>query len=130
MPLSKKDNPENQVIGAAADPSTPEENREATNAAIDAAAGAPAAQADAAEALPEKDEVQKQIKRGLTADDAQTEARAKAKVVDESPNAAETPSGGALKAVAGIKDDVERGEAYAREKQARRWVTVPAEDES
>jgi hypothetical protein len=141
MPLSKKDNPQTLSVpagstvtvtggdaGAASEPPTEQEERDATNAAIDAAAGAPDAQRDAAEDLPEKDEVQKQIKKSLTADDAQTEAKAKAKVVDESPNADETPSGGALKAVAGISDDVERGEAYEREKSARRWGYVKAED--
>lgn len=96
---------------------------------IDAGAGAPGVQRDAAEALPEKDEVQKQIKKGMLATDAQTEARAKAKVVDESPNADETPSGIALKAVAGISDDVKRGEEYARIKTAVRSGYVPAEAE-
>ena len=111
MPLSKKDNPESTKTEA-----------------IDAAAGAPPAEEQAAEELPEKDEVQKAIKESLTADDAQTEAEAKAKVVELSPGSEETPSGGALKATASIEDDVERGEQYAREKQARRWGTVPADE--
>ena len=88
----------------------------ATNAAIDAAAGVPEQMRDAAEALPEKDEVQKATKEGMLATDAQTEAKAKVKAVDASPNADETPSGHALKEVAGIADDVERGEEYARQK--------------
>ena len=146
MPLSKKDNPASSksetisvpsgstvTVTGGSEPATgeasEEENRDAINQAIDAAAGAPEASRAEAEALPEKDDVQKAIKEGLTAEDAQTEAEAKAEVVDLSPNAAETPSGGALKAVAGIEDDVERGEAYAREKQARRWATQPVEDE-
>jgi hypothetical protein len=141
VPLGKNDNPTSRRsetisvtvtggdAGAAAEPVSDKDERAATNAAIDAAAGAPAAQREAAEDLPEKDDVQKNIKKGLTADDAQTEAKAKAAVVDDSPNAAETPSGGALKAVAGISDDVERGEAYEREKSARRWGYVKAEDE-
>lgn len=75
---------------------------------------------DLAEDLPEKDEVQVAYKDALTADDAHTEAKAKAKVVEASPNAADTPSGGALLKTKGIADDTKRGEAYAREKAARR----------
>lgn len=82
----------------------------------------------AAEKLPEKDAVQKAVKEGMTTQEGQTEAKAKVKVVDESPDAAETPSGGALKKVAGIENDHDRGEAYAKEKQARRWGTVDVED--
>lgn len=84
--------------------------------------------AEAAAKLPEKDAVQKAYKDAMTTQDGQTEAKAKVKVVDESPNAAETPSGGALKKVAGIANDHDRGEAYAREKQARRWNTQPVDD--
>ena len=58
---------------------------------------------------------------------AQADAKAKATAVDASPNAAQTPSGAALKKVAGIADDTERGEKYLREKTARRWGYVPAE---
>lgn len=79
-----------------------------------------------AEDLPEKDAVQKAYKEAMTTTDHQTEAKAKAKVVDESPNADQTPSGIALKKVAGISNDTERGEAYARERAAVRhgWVPV------
>lgn len=122
MPLGKKDNPD-KVTGPD-DAAT----KDAVEAAIDAAAGAPEAEREAAEDLPENDEVQKAIKEGLLADDAQTEAKAKVKVVKESPNAAETPSGAALLKTAGIADDVKRGEAYAREKSAKRWGYVPADE--
>jgi hypothetical protein len=70
--------------------------------------------------LPEKDDVQKAVKEGILADSAQAEAKAKAKVVDLSPDAPDTPSGHALKKVAGIADDVKRGEEYARERAAKR----------
>lgn len=142
MPLSKSDAPNNagsvrplapMTAGKATSDAdatpTPAEDRKATNAAIDASAGAPAEMRAPAEALPEKDDVQKAIKEGMLATDAQTEAKAKAKVVDMSPDAADTPSGYALKKVAGIADDVKRGEAYAREKSAKRWGYVPAESE-
>lgn len=109
MALSKKDNPE-------AD--------KAVNDAIDAAAGAPAPERAAAEALPEGDEVEKAHKDALLADDAQEEAQAKVRVVDASPDASDTPSGHALKETAGIADDVERGEAYARAKAEKRWGYV------
>lgn len=81
-----------------------------------------------AEDLPENDPVQKAYKEAMTAEDPAKEARAKAKIVDESPNASETPSGGALKKVAGISNDTERGEKYAREKAARRWGWVPVDE--
>jgi hypothetical protein len=79
-----------------------------------------------AEALPEKDAVQKAYKEAMTTTDHQSEAQAKATIVDESPNADQTPSGIALKKVAGIANDTERGEAYARERAAVRhgWVPV------
>lgn len=115
MPLSKKDDPS--------------KDKAAEEAIADAGAGAPPAQEALAEDLPEGDEVEKAIKEGMTADDAQTEAEAKAKVVELSPDAAETPSGSALAKTAHIEDDVERGEAYAREKQAARWGTAPVEEE-
>jgi hypothetical protein len=62
----------------------------------------------------------------MTATDHQVEAKAKATIVDESPNADQTPSGVALKKVQGISNDTERGEAYARERAAVRhgWVPV------
>jgi hypothetical protein len=78
--------------------------------------------------LPANDTVQKAYKDAMLADTAQQEAKAKAVVVDESPNASETPSGGALKAVTGVSNDTERGEKYLREKSARRWGTVPADE--
>lgn len=83
-----------------------------------------------AEDLPENDRVQKAVKDGMLADTAQQEARAKVKVVDESPNASETPSGVALKKTAGVSNDTDRGERYVREKSAVRWGYVPVDDES
>mgnify|MGYP003577910558 CR=1 FL=1 len=74
-----------------------------------------------AEDLPEKDPVQQAYKDAMLADSSQDEAKAKAKVVDESPNAAETPSGAALKKVTGVSNDTERGEKYTQEKTAVRW---------
>jgi hypothetical protein len=94
---------------------------------IDSAAGAPDSQREAAEDLPERNEVQKAIKAAMLADDAGTEAKEKAKVVKLSPDSPETPSGAALLAVADIKDDVERGEEYARIKSAVRHGYVPAD---
>jgi hypothetical protein len=81
-----------------------------------------------AEDLPANDRVQKAYKDGMLADTAQQEAKAKAVAVDESPNASETPSGAALKAVTGIANDAKRGEEYARHKAAARWGTVPADE--
>lgn len=83
-----------------------------------------------AEDLPEKDAVQKAVKDGMLADSAQEEAKHKAKVVDESPNADETPSGYALKKVTGISSDGKRGEEYARHKSARRHGYVPVGSDS
>ena len=80
-----------------------------------------------AEDLPEKDEVQKAYKAQMQADTAQKEVREKVKIVDASPDADETPSGAALKKVAGISSDEKRGEAYAREKAAVRHGYVPAD---
>jgi hypothetical protein len=81
-----------------------------------------------AEDLPEKDAVQKAYKQAMTTTDHQVEAKNKAKVVDESPNAAETPSGAALKKTAGISNDTERGEEYARIKSGLRHGTILPED--
>jgi hypothetical protein len=78
-----------------------------------------------AEDLPEKDDVQKAYKDAMLADTAQAEAKAKVAAVDASPNADETPSGAALKKVAGISNDTERGEKYLLEKTAKRWGYVP-----
>ncbi len=116
MPLGRKDNPQN--------------DNAATNEAIDASAGVPEGLRDAAEDLPENDPVETATKEGMLATDAQTEAKAKLTAAEESPDALDTPSGYALSKTAGIADDVKRGEAYTREKQAKRWGTVPAEDES
>lgn len=88
----------------------------------------PPAMRTLAEDLPEKDAVQKATKAAMLADSAQEEAKEKAKVVDASPNAAETPSGAALKKVTSVSNDTERGERYAREKTAVRWGYVPVED--
>lgn len=77
--------------------------------------------AAAAEALPERDAVEKAHKAIATADNHGELAKAQAKLVDESRDAADTPSGGAVKEVAGVKDDRDRGEQYEQEKRARRW---------
>lgn len=115
MPLTKKDAPDADKAD------------EAVKDVLDEGAGAPAGYEEAAEALPEKDEVQKEIKASLLADTSQEEAQHKAAVVDASPNAAETPSGHALKETAGIADPVERGNEYARVKSSVRWgYVVPA----
>lgn len=83
-----------------------------------------------AKGLPDHDEVEKAYKEAMLADSAQQEAKAKAKAVDASRDAGDTPSGGALKKVTGVANDAERGEKYMREKTARRWGYVPVEDES
>jgi hypothetical protein len=101
---------------------------EALEKVIDSGAGAAEPQRQAAEDLPENDPVQQATKEAELATDAQAEAQAKARVVEESPYSGETPSGYALQKTAGVGNDVERGEAYAREKSARRWGYVPAEE--
>ncbi len=88
----------------------------------------PQAMQERAESLPEKDEVQQAYKAAFLADSTQAEVREKVKVVDASPNSEETPSGHALRKVAGIAHDQERGERYAREKTARRWGYVPVDE--
>lgn len=139
MPLSKNDNPQKVTIApttaTAADGSPKEitgpdapETKEAVEALIDAGAGAPAGMRDAAEELPEGDPVKDATKAAMLAGDAQTEAKQKAKVVNDSTTGAQdTPSGFALNAVKGIADDVKRGEEYARIKSAVRHGTVPAD---
>lgn len=112
MALSKNDDPK------------ADKAKEALDDALDEGAGAPPAYEEAAEALPEKDEVQKEVKAAMLAETGQEEAQHKANVVDASPNAADTPSGAALKATEGIEDNVERGEEYARVKSAVRWGYV------
>jgi hypothetical protein len=105
-----------------------QETSEALEKVIDSGAGAPGPQRQAAEDLPDNDPVQQATKEAELATDAQAEAQAKARVVEESPYSGETPSGYALQKTAGVGNDVERGEAYAREKNARRWGYVPAEE--
>jgi hypothetical protein len=135
MPLGKNDNPQNlkatEADGSPKEVSTLSgaETHEALNEVADAGAGAPPEQRDAAEDLPERNEVQKAIKAGMLADDAQTEAKEKAKVVKLSPDSPETPSGGALLATAGISDDIKRGEEYSRIKSAIRHGYVPATED-
>lgn len=87
----------------------------------------PSAMRVLAEDLPVKDKVQKAYKDGMLASSSQEECRAKVAVVDGSPDAADTPSGAALKKVAGISNDTERGEKYLREKTAKRWGYVPVQ---
>lgn len=74
-----------------------------------------------AEDLPSNDKVQKAYKDAMLAKTAQAEAQAKVVAVDESPNAGDTPSGVALKKVAGVSNDTERGEKYTIAKTAQRW---------
>lgn len=125
MALKKSDAPQNSGDGPdtyldADDPKTKEAVQEIT----DAGAGAPEGLQAAAEALPEKDDVQKATKEAMLAETGQDEAQAKSDAVAASPDAPDTPSGGALEATKGISDNVERGEAYAREKSQRRWGYV------
>ena len=82
-----------------------------------------------AEDLPEKDDVQKAYKAQMLAMDMQKATKEKVKIVDASPDADETPSGYALKKVAGVAHDADRGEQYLRHKTAKRWGYVPVEDE-
>lgn len=79
--------------------------------------------------LPERDAVEKAYKNAFLAESAQEEAKHKVTAVEESRDAGETPSGHALKKVAGVSNDTERGEQYLRHKTARRWGYVPAEEE-
>src|SRR5215208_613520 len=90
-------------------------------------ASTPASLRRLAEDLPERDAVQKAYKQAMTTDDHQKEAKAKAKVVDESPNASDTPSGYALGEVTGESNDTKRGEKYAQAKSARRWGYSPVD---
>jgi hypothetical protein len=93
--------------------------RDALNAALDVPP-TPEPLRELAEKLPEKDDVQKATKAAMLADTPQEEVKEKVKAVKGSPDAADTPSGGALIKVAGIADTIERGEAYTREKTAIR----------
>ncbi len=114
MPLSKSDNPKVDKADAA------------VQDVLDAGAGVPESYVEAAEALPEHDDVEKAVKAAMLAETGQEEAQEKAKVVDASPNSIDTPSGYALTETAGISDNIERGEEYARIKSAKRWGYVPA----
>ena len=89
----------------------------------------PAPMRELAKKLPEKDEVQVAYKEQMLAMDMQDAAKEKVKIVDASPDAADTPSGHALKKVSGIAHDADRGEAYARHKTAKRWGYVPADED-
>lgn len=91
---------------------------------VDASAGVPDALQEAAEALPEKDAVQKAYKKQALATDVATEVAAKKTIVEESPDADETPSGAALLAVAGESDPIKQGEHYSRVKRAVRLGSV------
>jgi hypothetical protein len=92
---------------------------EARQDVVEAGAGAPDGLREAAEALPEGDDVETAVKEGMTADSTGEEAKAKAEVVELSPDSADTPSGYALKETAGIGDPVERGEEYARSQDSQ-----------
>ena len=128
MALSKKDNPENNNGTKASTNDEPAQSDadadEAKADVVDAGAGVPHTLHEAAERLPERDAVQKAYKRQMLADDVQTEVDAKVTIVDESPDAAETPSGAALKAVQGESDPVKQGEEYDRVKRAVRLGSV------
>ena len=91
---------------------------------LDAGAGVPDTLRDAAEALPEKDAVQKAYKQQMLATDTQTETNAKVTIVKESPDADQTPSGAALLAAAGESDPIKQGETYSRVKRAVRLGSV------
>lgn len=103
-------------------------DKDAHAATADLGPEMPAAMRALAEDLPEKDEVQKAYKRQMLAMDQQAADREKVKIVNASPDAGDTPSGYALKKVVGIAHDGDRGEAYAREKSAKRWGYVPADE--
>ena len=122
-PLSSKDAP-----GANAEPHAATE-KEVHAALADLGPEMPRSMQALAEDLPEKDEVQKAYKKQMLAQDMQVAAKEKVKIVDASPDADDTPSGYALKKVAGIAHDGDRGEAYARHKSAKRWGYIPVEDE-
>jgi hypothetical protein len=120
MPLTKADNP--RALGRR------EQMAETKKEAATAAASAPPTpehMRKLAEDLPEKDEVQKATKAAMLAETPAEEVKHKLKVVEASPNAEDTPSGYALKAVASIADDEERGEKYTAHKSARRWGYAP-----
>lgn len=76
-----------------------------------------------AEDLPARDPVEKAHRDVLLAGSAQDEARAKARIVEESRDAPDTPSGYAVTRVTGVPNDAERGVEYLRHKSAKRWGT-------
>lgn len=78
-----------------------------------------------AKKLPENDAVQEAHKRILTAEDNVEQDKAKADLVAESPRSYATPSGYAAQKVAGISNDTERGEEYARIKAQVRHGSLP-----
>ena len=122
MALEKNDSP--KAAPKASDNGTSEAKADMA----DAAAGSPNSTRQAAEALPERDAVQKAYKKQLTADDTQTEVDAKVTIVEESPDAAETPSGAALLAAQGESDPIEQGEEYTRVKRQVRLGSVEDAD--
>lgn len=97
---------------------------EAKKGILDAGAGVPPVLDDAVEALPERDAVQKAYKAQMKADSVKEEVAAKKIIVQESPDAAETPSGAALLAAAGESDPIKQGEKYGRVKRAVRLGSV------
>ena len=103
-------------------------DKESHDALADLGPEMPAPMRKLAEKLPEKDEVQEAYKAQMLSMDMQDAAKEKVKIVDASPDAAETPSGYALKKVAGIAHDADRGEAYAQHKSARRWGYVRVDE--
>ena len=111
---------DNNNTEATAKPASGKESAKAKEPVLDAGAGAPRAMRQAAEELPEKDAVQQAYKKQLTADDTQTEVDAKVTIVEESPDADDTPSGAALLAVQGESDPIKQGQEYARKKAAVR----------
>jgi hypothetical protein len=139
MPLDKSDAPANRSAASTtttttttpasdAHPATKSEVNKQVGELMDTGAGAPPGLRAAAEALPERNPIEKAHKEAQLANDAQTEAKAKAKVVELSPDSPETPSGHALLKTAGISDDVKRAEEYGRIKTAVRHGYVPADE--
>ena len=126
MPLGKDDAPANK---STAHPASKAEVSEAVEDIVDSGAGAPPAQREAAEKLPEGNKMDAAIKEAYNADTAGDEAKAKKEVVDLSRDSHETPSGHALQETADIEDDVERGEEYNRIKMGvRLGAIVPGEE--
>ena len=80
-----------------------------------------------AEALPEKDAVQKAYKDALSAEDPHAQDKAYLRAAKESPDAMDTPSGYALGRAVGESNDTLRGEKYARVKAEKRWGWAPAD---